>query len=109
MGYQSVHGTPMIDLGVLHLYLVTPDAMKSLQAAVVAAKGEGMATARPQFSVVDTAMAERLQRSRGASMLISLHVYGPAFRCGSDEHGRPRIHIGGYRGGGEVTLAVDEP
>jgi hypothetical protein len=42
-------------------------------------------------------------------MLITLHVYGPVFRCGSEEHGRPRIHIDGGITGGDVTIVIDEP
>jgi hypothetical protein len=98
----------MIDLGVLHLYLDTAEAIASLRAAVEAAS-QAIAAAPPPAFVVDTATESSVHvRGVDTALGISLHVIAPVFRCEVDEDGC-RIHVDDALTDDKVTLVVDEP
>jgi hypothetical protein len=86
--------------------LIGNGAQQSLQAAVEVAR-EDIATARAPLAVVDPGKAVRIRGH--VSMLISLHVFGPAFRCESDKHGRSCIRMTDELSGEAVVIVVDEP
>jgi hypothetical protein len=101
VGYHLAHGLPMMDLGVLHLYLDTAEAIASLREAVEAAS-QAIAAVPPSVAATES----RLQhKGVDTALAICLHVIAPVFRA--DEEGR--IHVDDDLGGDTVTLVLDEP